>query len=619
MFKTSLFTVALMTTAFISSNALQAKTFDPFTNPPKVISQAVKDVYAGVKFNYLDRADRVMIVKDLLSTVELEYALLPLKAKRVNLDFAKLKEDALNTEMMADVFIINAEDRKSDEARDRIANLQAQGNMDFLDRMQALVAKFQDTHFSLQEKIARPFIYNGVRLMRVDGKIVVASLDKKFLGMVGKLSDTDFSGISIGDEVTAIDGVAVEAKIKGLKNYLGGSSDEFIDYGAVRALTLRNFKYEKKNYMKISFANGAVLKLPIFANDSLAQSPRVDALTFFKKYNIPSDSSAIGIAFDKTTGKWTDSTSLNFSGYSILQLKENLKGVTEYLDDTNGPAIRTGYYINKGKTYAVMQLLTFYTKNVHTATAENPFLDAIRAFAVDAKENSLPVILDLRFNGGGNGNYPAAVLSIFTEADKKYGANTSGFRLTPYMRGLEETQNYQRVNGEDQSFGLTYDDLRDMMTTALDQGKEYSPMFTMSGPIVADAKVKGFDQKMAVLITANCISACDMTAFLFKNSKRAQIIGTHSNGTGAGFRSSDKLNTEWSDPLRVFSSTIPNFLFGRPGADPMQAVFGDSSVEDLCSENQPTMADVNYSISLTDLTKNNLGWLQKAAQVLEDK
>ncbi len=617
MFKASLLTLALMTSTFAATANAGLKTFDPTKTAPKISSEAVRDVYSGVKFNYLDRVDRVMILKDFLSTVELEYTLLPLKTKRIGLDFEKLKADALNAEMMAEQYTIT--DRKNEEERDRVAFLQAQSNMDFLDRMLLTISKFQDTHFSIQEKVSRPFIYNGVRLFRVGGKIVVASIDKKFISMVEKLSDSDFSGMRIGDEVALIDGVEVEKKVAELKPYVLGSSDEFGDYYAVRALTMRNFKYEKKNFIKITFKNGNAFKLPIFANNPVASTPRVDAMTYFNKYNIPSDTSSLGITFDKTTGKWVDSPSMTFQGYNVTQLKENLKGVVEWNDDAGSPAIRTGYFINKGKPYAVMQLMTFHTSKVKNATAEMPFLDAIRAFAIDAKENDLPVILDLRFNGGGNGNFPAAVLSIFTEEGKKYGAPTRGFRLTPYMRGLEELQNYQRVNGEDQSIGLTYDDLRNMMDEILNEGRTFSPMYTVTGPVEADAKVKGFNQKMAVLVTASCVSACDMTAFLFKSSKRAQIIGTHTNGTGAGFRSSDKLNTNWEDPLRVISTQVPNFLFGRPGADIDQPIYGADSVDELCSENQPTMADVNYSVTMTDITKNNLGWLLKAAQVLETK
>lgn len=618
MIKASLLSAVLMTSALLQTNVAEAGFLELFPGSKKIQSEAVKDVYAGIKFNYLDRSDRLMILNDFLNSVELEYALLPLKEKRIGLDFKKLKEEARDAEMSAGDFTLTAADRKNNEAREKIAALQAISNMEFLDRMQLVVAKFKDTHFSLNEKISRPFIYNGVRFIRVQGKIVVGSLDKKFLTMVEKLSDTDLSAIKIGEEVAAIDGVAVEAKISELKEYIAGSTDEYNDMEAVRSLTLRNFKYEKKNFMKIAFKSGRVFKLPIFVNNSMTQTPRMDVITFMNKFDIPSDASSLGIVFDKATNKWVDSGAMAFAGYSVRNLKENLKGVTEFADDAGSPAIRTGYFINKGKTYAVMQLMTFSTRNVKTGNTEMPFLDAIRNFALDAKENDLQVILDLRINGGGNGNFPAAVLGIFAETDKVYAGPSRGYRVTQYMRNLEEQQNYQRVAAEDQTWGLTYDDLRDIMDNALNEGKAYAPMYNVSGPIAADPKVKGFDQKMVVLVTPYCISACDMTASLFKAAGRATIIGTTTNGTGAGYRSSSEMNTIWTDPLRVFSANIPNFLFGRPGpGDIEQAVYGEDSVSELCSENEPTIADIMYTNTPLDIVRGNLGWLQKATQVLD--
>jgi hypothetical protein len=41
-------------------------------------------------------------------------------------------------------------------------------------------------------------------------------------------------------------------------------------------------------------------------------------------------------------------------------------------------------------------------------------------------------------------------------------------------------------------------------------------------------------------------------------------------------------------------------------------------VENMCSENRPTVADILYSPKMLDVTKNNIGWLQKAAQVIEE-
>ena len=42
-------------------------------------------------------------------------------------------------------------------------------------------------------------------------------------------------------------------------------------------------------------------------------------------------------------------------------------------------------------------------------------------------------------------------------------------------------------------------------------------------------------------------------------------------------------------------------------------------LKDMCSENKPTIAEVQYSPTMVDVARNNLGWLQKAAQVLESQ
>ncbi|NOT80095.1 MAG: hypothetical protein HOP07_13955 [Bacteriovoracaceae bacterium] len=616
MFKKSLI-LSLMASAVLIGQDAQASSLLLSKKSKIVKNETLKNVYSGVKFNYYDLQDRLLIINDFLRSIELEYALLPLKKERIGLDFKKLSEVAIATEMLFNDIELSINDRKNQEIVERITFLQAKSNMDFLDRMHSLVAQFQDTHFGLQEKIARPFMYNGLRLFRIQGKIIVGSLENKFLGMAGKISGADFSGIKIGDEVISIDGIPVEEKIKQLKIYAAGSSEEFRDSQSVRSLTLRNFKYEEKNYLKIEFKNAGTFKMPVFVESSADSLPRLDAITYFNKYKIPSDTLAIGMTFDKSINKWTDS-SLNFEGYSTRKLHLNLKGLTEYMGDDGSPAVRTGYYFNKGKSYGVLQLLTFYTKNVKVGNTSLPFLDAIRNFIIELKDQELPLILDLRSNGGGSGSYPPRVLSMLAEEGVVYPGPTTGFRMTHYMRQIQEAGLYQEVVGEDQSFGLTIDELKDVLTTTLYNKSDYTPMFTTE-VIPFDPKVKGFKNKIVALVTADCISACDKMSFLLQSTKRATIIGTHSNGTGAGYLSTESLNTKWEDRLRVFSTTIPNYLFGVPGSSFDQTVFGESSVTEMCSENKPTIAEVQYSPTMVDVARNNLGWLQKAAQVLESQ
>src|SRR2546427_801022 len=93
--------LSLSLAAFLSLQGAQAMLTLPSEN-----LGPVRDVYAGVKFNYLDHQDRLMILNDFLASVKLDYALLPLKKERIGLDFEKLKADAILAETNAQDFIL---------------------------------------------------------------------------------------------------------------------------------------------------------------------------------------------------------------------------------------------------------------------------------------------------------------------------------------------------------------------------------------------------------------------------------------------------------------------------------------------------------------------------------
>jgi hypothetical protein len=95
-----------------------------------------------------------------------------------------------------------------------------------------------------------------------------------------------------------------------------------------------------------------------------------------------------------------------------------------------------------------------------------------------------------------------------------------------------------------------------------------------------------------------------------------KLIGTHSNGTGAGFTYQDSRTAlNWRDNYYVLSTQIPNFLFGNPGGQVGNFIY-PSSVESLNSENKPVMADVTYDVTMDDVLKNDAGWINKAIEVL---
>ena len=613
--KSSLMSLLLLS-SFAFTGSVNAAVESQQKTVKQISKEAFSDVYAGANFQYFDKEDRLLIVNDFLKAVELNYAPLKLKEKKIGISFKQIKAEAIAKEEAAEDIIISKEDRAVKVKRNVIAAEQARLNMEFLDRLQILVAKFKDTHFSITENIRRQSIYNGLLFNRIEGKIVLSGVDKKVTSLVDALSGNRISELPIGIALIAVDGQPVEKRITELKEYIGASSDAFADTEAVRALTARNFAYPTKAFSVLTFENGLSIKTPYFSRRNVTVSQRPDALAYLKSIDVKEDLTSVSLKYDDLKQGWNVG-GIKFEGYSIDDFGTNLKNVTVYTDDSGAPGMKTGHYVTKGKAYTVVQLFTFATKNLNTETTKATFIDALRNVALEAKEDESPVILDLRYNGGGNGTFPAQLLSVFTPANKMYPAPSEGLRITPYMRQLEDLFLDEYFAAENVTFGLTMDMMRDILDTSIAERRDYAPMFAQRKPILADEVVKGFDNDMVVLVSPWCVSACDMTAALFKTSKRAMIIGTQTNGTGAGYRSLSTMNTTFTDQFKLINTNIPNFLFGFPDKDVLKVVYEDNSVETLCSENAPTVADVKYDSTFLDLKSNNLGWLKIAAGGLD--
>jgi hypothetical protein len=130
-----------------------------------------------------------------------------------------------------------------------------------------------------------------------------------------------------------------------------------------------------------------------------------------------------------------------------------------------------------------------------------------------------------------------------------------------------------------------------------------------------DSTVGGYPGKILTLVSPSCISACDMTASLLKKSGRSVLMGTHSNGTGAGFESSQALDSSFKDTNDELSIKIPNFMFGVPDKvlDQSKAVPYAQFEASYLLENRPTIADIQYALTTDDLDPNDPGKGLRAA------
>jgi hypothetical protein len=271
--------------------------------------------------------------------------------------------------------------------------------------------------------------------------------------------------------------------------------------------------------------------------------------------------------------------------------------------------------IKSGKPALVLQIASFMSPVVLSRDGSKlSFFAVLREIIRDAKEMRMPLILDLRDNPGGITLFPGMLLSLLTEEDKTYSNVTLGYRISRPIIGI---WNHMFKNSIEVSVGseLTTDQSREVFRRAIEKNQTYTQMVSMN-QVEADPELGGFDLPIVALISPSCISSCDIMASLLKASRRATLIGQPTNGTGMGMIPTHGSHSMWKDSKGLTYLAIPNFFFGKPSLDPKGRVLQEP-VESLNLENIPTMPDVEYTPSASDLLTQNQGWFDTAMKILE--
>ncbi len=113
-----------------------------------------------------------------------------------------------------------------------------------------------------------------------------------------------------------------------------------------------------------------------------------------------------------------------------------------YNDDNGQPGLRTAEVVrDRGQVFCYMQLLTFWSKKLTPAESKDPkvgqpFLTPIQKFVASCEAKHLPLILDLKFNGGGFSIILRNCSPVLTEKDKTYPGKLLAFRVTSSMVDL---------------------------------------------------------------------------------------------------------------------------------------------------------------------------------------
>ena len=105
---------------------------------------------------------------------------------------------------------------------------------------------------------------------------------------------------------------------------------------------------------------------------------------------------------------------------------------------------------------------------------------------------------------------------------------------------------------------------------------------------------------------------------LLQRAHRGDIMGTTTNGTGAGFIGSGAFtDIQWHDRFEVLALRIPNRLFGYGGAVGQHVFSNPTDYMTMNGENHPVVANIQYVDAVADRLDGASGWYAEAISHLQ--
>ena len=431
-------------------------------------------------------------------------------------------------------------------------------NLWFLDRLMLITAKFRDTHLKLEPVMSLPLIDLGIRFKRLsNGSFVVSKIDRT----LKEYLDSQNIDLEIGNLVYTIGG-KVASEAEKMARYIPSSSELYrVDLG-LDAITSRHFRYPKNPFTTLTFRSnsGRVKTVDLEWTYSYSYN-RTDAI-FYLHY--------LGFRF-----QWRDFRYDSRDSGLVNHMTNNI----DWYSAKNSDELvqRSGFVHYNGQSVGVLQIFSFHETNVRSSKHGNvvPWDEPIAAFMRELERKRIPLILDVRRHQGGIVEHPIRLMRLLAREDESYPSYVEGFRLTPSIH-----QMWQRVDSQD-LFDINDKRVARKIRTAIARGEEYSGVWDKSEPITSPGGSGGFNQKIVVMISSSCVSACDILAILLESSNRATLVGTPTNGTGAGYFDWDPYDSSsYVDLYEIFRIQIPNLLFGHSIQDGPEYFGGGEPLSD---------------------------------------
>ncbi len=589
-----------------------------------VLSSCTRDAYSplvyqdfatrmaalGVTGNQLLEADRdmrVAVVTQLKSAIVNHYANLELKNQRIKTDDGKPFDSVAHLDRCIEI-------------ESKTADL---SDIHFIDRMKVCIAAFQDTHFAAYARTAMAGVSVGFLVRNIEGKFIIVAVQKELLKYVEQLSgmkDLD-KVIAVGNEVLEVDGQTPASLAERYRAFIASSSPGHRQLSAEQAIFARSFDYPTKPNVLLKIKSPLKTynyEMPWWA--SMTARNRLDTSRYFQKIGIPV-TDRVKMYLDADGKVDWKTVPMNYKGYlesNPLVPEDTFRPLVAFKSDSGAVGARLGTIVTTTQAFCYAQLLTFSTAKLTgpDGTALS-YIETMRRFIKSCKASGLNLVMDLRSNGGGNGSYPAKILSLLTPAGATLGNKVMAFRVnTTSARLITSLIEHPEIAAKDMG-DIDHRFLTELYSAA-DAGLAMTNAIPESAGTEADTEVGGYSGKIVVLVTPNCVSACDGMAAMLKRSGRGVVLGTHTNGTGAGFQGSEDVDSGFNDTYDELSIKIPNYQFGyttKAFSNFVSVPYANVSTE-YFTENLPTVADAIVEPKVDDVMGKKNTWLEATVKAL---
>lgn len=483
-------------------------------------------------------------------------------------------------------------------------------SFEFMDHIHACLALFQDGHVSAKQPYRPTNVTTGIAYTYLShGEVYVANLRTKLLTAFDLLNEqpegTLENQLFVGQKIISIDGVPARQALEEIVPLISGSTLKYRQNLAADLLFTRGRAYPTKKSVDLVLESktGERLKISMPWVITSNQASTLESRLHLHYQGL------------KTYSEYGFSTA-SASGFVVQDPIFSLEEVQTYNDSTESLTLKTGYtQVALESSKQKVCYLGSYNFDVAASgeigsalfkegdSTALEYMTVVKDFLKTCQDQSLPLVLDLRENGGGDSNLAAELFFSFVTEDnpsifeaRSYALNHGNrdtllnriYDISPLPRDLENELAFEALKEKPQ--------FQDGMTSwMVSQKKKYS--------------TKIFTGPMITLISSNCVSACENLANRLKVAQRTVFVGTATSGTGFGYVSMSSSETKARDPFNLFEVTIPNQAFqsyamtdfsGLHETEKMRGKLVPLS-EISFLENSPTTPDITYELTAKDL------------------